>query len=249
VTRRLARICRHPIKAIGVETLTDVTLEPGAAVPFDRHWAVAHDAARLGRRAGWAPKINFLRGVSGPELMAITARLGPDGGVTLHHPRAGEIRVNPDLAADADRLIAWLAPLWPDDRPKPAQVLRADGFAMTDKAEPFVSILNLASNRALAAQMGRDLSIHRWRGNLWIDGLDSWQEFDMVGREIGIGPARLRVDQRITRCKATTVNPETGQVDADTLAALREGQGHQDFGVYATVISGGRVTLGDTVTI
>jgi uncharacterized protein YcbX len=57
------------------------------------------------------------------------------------------------------------------------------------------------------------------------------------------------VDQRITRCKATTVNPETGQVDADTLAALREGQGHQDFGVYATVISGGRVTLGDTVTI
>lgn len=223
-------------------------LEAGRALPCDRHWAVAHAAARLSPGGGWAAKINFLRGVSGPDLMAITARLGQDGTVTLSHPRAGDLRINPDHAADADRLIAWLVPLWPDDRPKPERVLRADGFAMTDKAEPFVSILNLASNRALAAQMGRDLSIHRWRGNLWIDGLDPWQEFDLVGREITIGPARLRVDQRITRCKATTVNPETGQVDADTLAALRDGQGHQDFGVYATVISGGMVTCGDTVT-
>lgn len=248
MTGRLTHICRHPIKAVGVEALNEVRLDPVAALPFDRHWAVAHAEARLGGQGGWAPKVNFLRGVSGPELMAITAWLGPDG-VTLRHPRAGEVQVNPDLAADAARLIDWLMPLWPGDRPKPAQVLRADGFAMTDKAEPFVSILNLASNRALSAQMGRDLSIHRWRGNLWIDGLDPWQEFDLVGREIIIGPARLRVDQRITRCKATTVNPETGQVDADTLAALREGQGHQDFGVYATVISGGAVTLGDEVTI
>lgn len=249
MTGRLAHLCRHPIKAIGVEALGSVRLDCGRALPFDRHWAVAHEAARLPESGGWAPKINFLRGVSGPELMAITVRLGPDGAVTLRHPRAGEMRVNPDIAADADRLIGWLRPLWPADRPRPAQVLRADGFAMTDRSEPFVSILNLASNRALSAQMGRDLSIHRWRGNLWIDGLDPWQEFDLIGREITIGPARLRVDQRITRCKATTVNPETGQVDADTLAALRDTQGHQDFGVYATVISGGRVTCGDMVTI
>lgn len=248
VTARLAHICRHPIKAIGVEELGAVLLQAGSALPFDRHWAVAHQAARLTGGGVWAPKINFLRGVSGPELMAVTCETAPDDAVTLRHPRAPTLRIHPDRTDDAARLLAWLAPLWPADRPAPARVVRADGFAMTDTAEPFVSILSLATNRALGAAMGRDLSIRRWRGNLWIDGLEPWREFDLIGREIAIGPARLRVDQRITRCKATTVNPDTGTVEGDTLQALREGYGHQDFGVYATVIAGGTVTCGDRVT-
>ncbi|PJN96536.1 molybdenum cofactor biosysynthesis protein, partial [Amaricoccus sp. HAR-UPW-R2A-40] len=40
-------------------------------------------------------------------------------------------------------------------------------------------------------------------------------------------------------------NPDTGVIDADTLGALRAGWGAQEFGVYAEVIAGGRVTLGD----
>lgn len=249
MTGRLAHICRHPIKAIGVEELGAVHLEAGRTLPFDRHWAVAHAAARLTDAGGWAPKINFLRGVSGPDLMAITANLAPDGMVTLRHPRADALRIDPDRADDGARLIAWLSPLWPGDRPAPARVLCAEGCAMTDKSEPFVSILTLASNRALGAAMGLDLSIHRWRGNLWIDGWEPWREFDLIGQEIAIGPARLRIDQRITRCKATTVNPDTGVVEGDTLQALRDGYGHQDFGVYATVIAGGDIAPGDRVTV
>jgi uncharacterized protein YcbX len=54
------------------------------------------------------------------------------------------------------------------------------------------------------------------------------------------------VRERITRCKATTVSPATGRPDADTLGALESGWGHQDFGIYAEVIEGGRVAVGDT---
>ena len=57
----------------------------------------------------------------------------------------------------------------------------------------------------------------------------------------------LGVRQAITRCKATTVDPLTGVSDADTLGALRAGWGHEDFGVYAEVVAGGRVALGDAV--
>jgi uncharacterized protein YcbX len=97
--------------------------------------------------------------------------------------------------------------------------------------------------------MGHDLSPYRWRGNLWIDGLQPWAEFDWVGRDVQIGSAVLHVKERIVRCKATSANPSTGQIDADTLGALNAGYGHQDFGVYAQVIRGGSVTLGDTVTM
>ena len=70
-----------------------------------------------------------------------------------------------------------------------------------------------------------------------------------MGRDVQIGEAVFHVQDRIVRCKATSANPGTGQIDADTLGALNGGFGHQDFGVYARVITGGLVGLGDTVTL
>ena len=43
-------------------------------------------------------------------------------------------------------------------------------------------------------------------------------------------------------------NPETGKRDVDTLDLLNE-LGHQEFGVYAEVIDGGEIALGDTVSV
>jgi len=248
VAGHLAHICRHPIKAAGVEELARVALAPGAALPFDRHWAVAHEGARL-KPGAWGVKANFLRGVTGHGLMAVRASLDEGARrVTLAHPEAGTIAAAPDDPADAARLIDWLAPLWPADRPAPARIVHVPGQAMTDWPDPFVSVLNLASLDALGQRLGRALSIHRFRGNLWLDGLAPWAEFGLVGREIALGPVRLRVERPITRCAATTVNPDTGRADADTLGALRDGFGHQDFGVYATVIAGGPIAVGDPVS-
>ena len=93
--------------------------------------------------------------------------------------------------------------------------------------------------------MGTPLAHDRWRGNLWIDGAEPFAEFGWIGRHIRIGGAVLRIEERITRCLATTVNPLTGLRDADTLGALEAAYGHQDFGVYAVVVEGGTLRLGD----
>lgn len=245
---RLAQICRHPIKSIGFEELACASLTEGRALPFDREWAVLHDAAKVDALTAWVPKMNFLRGVAGSELMAIRARLDePARCVTLNHPTAGEISVAPDT--DSAEIVDWLRPLWPADRPAPARVGHVPGQAMTDVPEPFVAVLNLASNADLGARMGRDLSVHRWRGNLWLDGMAPWAEWDLVGRTLRIGGAELRIEQRITRCKATTVNPDTGTVDADTLGALQRAFGHQDFGTYALVTKSGPILCGDSVEV
>lgn len=245
---RLAKICRHPIKSIGFEELASAPLTQGRALPFDREWAVLHEAAKVDALTAWAPKMNFLRGVAGPELMAIRARLDEGARqVTLDHPTAGQITVAPDT--DGAALVAWLRPLWPQDRPAPARVGHVPGQAMTDVPEPFVAVLNLASNADLGARMGRDLSVHRWRGNLWLDGLAPWAEWDLIGRTLRVGRAELRLEQRITRCKATTVNPDSGAVDADTLGALQDGFGHQDFGIYALVTKSGPIACGDPVEV
>lgn len=251
MTARLARICRHPIKSIGYEELEGVTLTQGRAMPFDREWAVAHERARFGADlAAWAAKPNFLRGVTGHALMAISACTDEAARrVQLTHPAAGTINVAPDAASDAARLIDWLRPLWPSGQPAPAFVARVPGQAMTDWPDPFLSILGCASLNALSERMGQTLSPHRFRGNLWLDGLEPFAEFGLIGRTLRIGQARLEIRQRITRCKATGVNPETGKHDADTLAALRAAWGHQDFGVYAVVTHSGPIAPQDEVDI
>jgi uncharacterized protein YcbX len=241
---------RHPIKGHGVEAVGEAVLAAGATMPWDRVWAIAHEAARVGPAGGdWAPCANFNRGAKAPELMAIRARVDEAAGkVTLTHPRRPEITVDPDRAEDAARLVEWVLPLSDQRRARPAFVVRAR-VGMTDSAWPSVSVLNLATLEALGARVGRRLAMERFRGNLWLEGLPPFGEFELVGREIRLGRATLAVRERITRCKATTVDPATGVADADTLGALAAGWGHQDFGVYAEVVEGGRVAAGDPAVL
>lgn len=243
MTGRLAQICRHPIKGHGREMLASVRLSAGECLPFDRHWAVAHEAARL--VPGWNRCTNFSRGAKAPQLMAIDCTLDEDRRrITLRHPARGEIAFQPDDPADLPRFLDWVRPLNPASRAQPVAIVSA-GRGMTDSDFPSVSILNLASLADLSARMGQDLSVHRWRGNLWLDGAAPFAEWDWIGRQIAIGGAVLRIEERITRCSATTVDPVTGAVSADTLKGLEAAYGHQDFGVYARVVQAGPIAVGD----
>ena len=250
MTAHLAQIVRHPVKSAGFQTLTRAALTEGRPMPFDRVWAVVTEGARFeGAPEGWAAKMNFLRGAAEGGLQAIRAEFDEGtGALTLTHPARPPFRGT--LPADGPALVDWLRPLWPASRPAPkALVARADGGALTDVPDPFVAVLNLSSLRALGQRMGRELSIHRFRGNLWLDGLAPWEEFDLIGKRLRIGGAVLRIEEPITRCVATSFDPDTGLPAGDTLSALEQGWGHRDFGVYARVIQGGTVVLADTVEI
>lgn len=243
---RVASLWRHPIKSHGREALDRVTLVAGSALPWDRVWAIAHERSHADG-AAWAPCANFSRVAKAPMLMAITCTLTEaTRRVTLRHPNRSDLTVTPDDPTDAARLMDWVRPLMPADRAASTRIVRARTQAMTDSAFPSVTLCNMASHQAVSQRVGRDLSVHRWRGNIWIDGLAPWEEFDWLDRDIRIGDAVLRVRERTDRCSATTANPDTGRRDANTLAAL-ETWNHRDFSVRAEVIEGGSVTIGDSV--
>lgn len=244
---RLARICRYPIKGHGREHVASALLTAGECLPWDRHWAVAHAAAAL--VPGWNPCVNFTRGAKAPALMAVTSRLNEvTRTVTLSYPDLPDLTFRPDDPADLPGFLAWVAPLCPPERAAPNQIVAA-GRGMTDSDFASVSILSLASLADLSTRMGHELSPDRWRGNLWIDAMNPWAEWDWVGRNLRIGDAELQVRERITRCRATSANPLTGRIDVDTLAGLQTALGHQDFGVYAVVIRGGAIRPGDAVQV
>ncbi len=243
----LDRIIRHPLKAIGREELIRTILTRGQWLPMDRVWAVAHERSKL--EQGWAPKANFLRGVTEPNLMAATCIWDEShASLQLVHPEAGEISIYPDIDSDSSVLLDWLSRIWPEELPRPTGLYRALDAHLTDAPDPWISINSLASNNAMSQMAGQNLSIHRWRGNLWIAGLTPWEEKGWVGKEIRVGETALRVHCEITRCKATMANPDTGRRDVDTLGAL-QALGHQEFGVFAEVIHGGEIATGDTVEV
>ena len=90
----------------------------------------------------------------------------------------------------------------------------------------------------------------RFRGNLQVEGWPAWHEFDLLNREISIGPsARLKVVKRIVRCAATEVDPDTGIRDLEIPRTLMKTYGHADCGVYAEVIEAGPIAVGDPVAV
>lgn len=246
MTATLTEIWRHPIKSHGREPLETVTLDAGKAMPMDRVWAVAHERSDADGHA-WVSCGHFCRVAKLPTLMAITATYDTaTGDITLRHPDAQDLTFDPET--DSARFIGWVGALIPDgDALRPARLVKAQSQAFTDSDFPSVTLCNHASHRAVEQRLGRPLSHLRWRGNLWIDGLAPWEEFDWDNREIRIGNVVLRVRERTDRCKSTHSNPETGIRDADVLGAL-DSWGHQDFSVRAEVISGGPLSIGDEVT-
>ena len=247
MTVRVGAIWRHPIKAHGRETLDRVALTEGATIPWDRQWAIAHEQADA-PAIGWASWQNFTRAAMAPQLMAISAASDEAAGtVTLRHPDRPDLTFDPDQESQA--FLDWVRPLMPENRAAPARIVRATDRGITDSDFASISIVNSASNHDLSRQMGQDLDMQRWRGNIVLDGLAPWAERDWIGKTLHIGGAQLEVREHIVRCMATTANPATGERDADTLGALKAHLGAQEFGVYAVVTQAGEIAVQDTAEV
>jgi len=243
---QITGLLRYPLKSHGRESLIKVDLMAGCSLPYDRHWAVAHDASKADGTE-WVSCANFSRVAKAPALMAITSQLDEETGLlTLSHPAKPDLTFDPDQ--DAATFIKWVTPLVPQNRALPERILKLAGRGFTDSDFPSVTLCNHATHRAVEQRIGRPLSIHRWRGNIWLDTEAPWEEFDWIDRHLRIGSCVLYVRERTDRCLATTANPETGQRDADTLSAL-DHWGHQDFSVRAEVIEGGTIQIGDTLEV
>ncbi|SHG85118.1 MOSC domain-containing protein [Marivita hallyeonensis] len=245
MTARVTEIWRHPIKSLGREALTSVALRAGEAMPLDRSWAVAHERSTVDG-SEWAPCGNFCRVAKIPALMAVTASTdNATGAITLRHPDQADFVFDPE--DDGASLVDWVQGLVSDETLQPARLVHAQAAAFTDSDFPSVTLCNHASHRAVEQRVGRPLSHLRWRGNIWIDGLAPWEEFDWDDKTVRIGETLLRIRERTDRCMSTHANPETGKRDADVLGALGS-WGHQDFSVRAEVVEGGDIRVGDEVT-
>jgi uncharacterized protein YcbX len=80
-----------------------------------------------------------------------------------------------------------------------------------------------------------------------VEAWPAWHEFELLGQTLAVGAARLKVVKRITRCAAINVDPDTAARDLDIPSALMRRLGHNECGIYAEVIEGGGIAVGDAI--
>jgi uncharacterized protein YcbX len=247
VAPRVTGIFRYPVKGMSAEALDRVELQPGETLPLDRRFALAlADSPFDPDRPVWLRKTHFLMLMRDERLAALDVVYSdPDRRVT--------VRQDGRLVAEADLETAEgrneLERLFQDllDLPAKPRLVEALGHAFTDAPEKLVSLINLATVRAIQAVAGQTIQPARFRANLHVDGLPAWAEFGWVGGHITIGEAEFEVVARIDRCAATNVEPGTGRRDINLPALLRRRFGHIDCGVLLRVTAGGSVSRGDVL--
>jgi uncharacterized protein YcbX len=242
---------RYPVKGLSPEPLARAELGAGRYFPGDRLYAIENGPAGFDPAApAHQAKIKFLMLMRNEPLAALRTRYD-DATSTLTIEEDGRVRVKADLSTREGRLAveAFFRRFMPKELRGPPKVLAApDGFRFTDSRSGFVSIINLASVAALEDAAGMPVNPLRFRGNVYVKGWPAWHEFDLVGRELALGPVvRLKVTKRIERCAATNVDPETAMRDLSIPDTLLRRFGHADCGVYAEVTVGGGISIGDAV--
>ncbi len=248
---KVANLYRYPVKGLSPERLSSVHLVAAAGFPLDRKYALLRTDAGFDPAAPvWLPKANFVMLMLHEQVAGLRTRYSAEGEqLSIRTPEGHEREFSLGSHSDRAALGRFFLEFLPKRQTAPPRVVEADAHQFTDKAEKYVSLINLASVRELEKHWGEALDPLRFRANIYIDGTAPFAELDWVGREIGFGHALAEVMQRNGRCAATNVNPQTGVRDRDVPGKLRAMFGHKDLGVYLKIIRAGLLSTGDPVVI
>jgi len=249
-------IYRYPVKGLSAERMDRVALMPGECLPHDRRFAIALGSTLFDpQRPEWLSKIHFIMLMRDEKLARLQTRFDAESGV-LAIAENGRVLLRGRMTEpEACRRVAeFFADFLGDAVVGPLRVVEAPGHAFADaRRKPnattnkYVSLINRASIAALEEAMGVPVDPIRFRANVYFDGASALSEHDWIGSEITLGTARLRAISPITRCAATQVNPVTAKRDLDIVAALGRAFGHINMGIYAEVVAGGEVAVGDVL--
>jgi len=252
IMARITDIYRFPVKGLSAERLEQADLEAGKALANDRRFALALGSASVSSATiDWMAKNNFLMLLKNERLAQLEA-IFDDTTDTLSILRGGRQVARGKLTEGIGRTMIeefFGAFMGSEARGRIKVVAASENQTLADRPKPALSIINLASLRDIERVLGQKLNPLRLRGNICFESDTPWEEHDWIGRDISIGGARLHVSERIGRCGATNVNPETAERDINLLKVLQMGFSHTDCGILAGIESSAQITIGDEIKV
>lgn len=245
----ITQICRYPVKGMSGSPLPSIDLQAGKSIAHDRRFALAHASSGVNHSLPeWMPKNHFLNLSRDEKIAQLSVNFDATANkLTIERGGRQVASGNPATPLGRmmlDQFFAGFVPAGARGNPK---LIEAHDTPFADCADPFLSIVNLASVGDIERVARCAVDPTRFRANIYIEDAERWEERDWLGKEISIGTARLRIEEPIERCAATNVDPATATRDMNIPLLLERGFGHVECGVYARVIDAGTISAGDQI--
>ena len=249
----IASITTYPIKGFAGQTHERIIVNAGELLPGDRAYALSSGtkASQEAEPHSWLKKAHFLQMMNHAGLASLSLAFDP---VTTH------LRL---IRKDNDAII-FDGHLNRQDNCEmlgkiTAEMLGLEGVSprlfalheggMTDTKTPYVAFGTSESISDFANQVGIEDDERRFRLNVMMRGASAFTENDLVGKSVQIGTAEFAFIEPVGRCAAIEVDPQTAFRRKNLVQDLRKTYGHEDMGVFASVIKSGEFACGDEVII
>lgn len=227
---KLSRISRYPVKSFAGEDLQSCLVE-SYGLYGDRFCAFRDET-----KTGWD---SYITARDIPGMLDYKAGLVGE-----------EIRVQ----APDGKVYGWNEELLKEIQVHTSRKLSMMNYNAPNLESPELKAVDLASihiitNKSLQkleALWGQSIDIRRFRANYIIEVEDHVDESDWIGKQLRIGDSIISVDSLCERCSIITINPVSLYRDSTLLRSVHERM-DSAFGVYASVVKVGNVSVGDGV--
>ena len=248
---KVIELWQFPIKGFGGSKKAFVALKPNGYFPNDRHFAISvgHKKTSNTNRGTWFPKAHFLQLMSHAGAAEYTCNYQTDSSkqkLELLHRGKSCLCINPENPSERVDFEDFIAESFTDQLRGNPRLVRFGTQAYTDQSTPLISIASSASLKAFANATNTSPDNRRFRVNIIIDSKNAFAEADMIGKTIKCGEALLLVEKPVGRCAAINVDPKTAcRSNQDYVSFMKKHFGHSNLGVFAKVVNGGAVHIGD----
>ena len=112
-----------------------------------------------------------------------------------------------------------------------------------------ISLINNQSIKDFKNKTNQEIETQRFRGNIFVDGIEAWEERSWIGKIIKINNISFKVEKNIPRCVAINLKPNTDDNSLNLLQSLKKTYNHFDMGVYLTALDDGPINIGDNISL
>ena len=112
-----------------------------------------------------------------------------------------------------------------------------------------ISLINLNSIRDFEKLSNHQVEHERFRGNIYVEDLDKWEERKLVGKVLSIKNLKFKVIKEIPRCSATNIKPKTSDINLNIPFNLKKIYNHINLGIYLDPLNDGKIIKGDLIKI
>ena len=112
-----------------------------------------------------------------------------------------------------------------------------------------ISLINIRSIEDFKNKTNKEIETQRFRGNIYAEGIEAWEERNWIGKIIKINNISFKVEKNIPRCVAINLKPNTDDNSFNLLQSLKKTFNHFDMGIYLTALDSGEINTGDIISI